>query len=76
MDSNSGVNSIVEKCFYEILFIADPTQNIYERKAYLEINNFNKSNTGFKGPWNELKKSYRLPSKLNLMINDLWTINE
>ena len=60
---------------YEILFIADPTQNIYERKAYLEINNFNKSNTGFKGPWNELKKSYRLPSKLNLMINDLWDKN-
>tara|TARA_B100002019_G_C21266489_1_gene599724 strand:- start:147 stop:2000 length:1854 start_codon:yes stop_codon:yes gene_type:complete len=52
----------------ELLIAGDTTQNIYTRN----LEKLTKS-IRFYGPWNELKKSYRLPSKI---INVIETIKE
>ena len=60
---------------HEILFVSDPTQNIYEidtdavekiidKKSKLEGASFKGLGLGFSGRWIELKDSYRLPQKV------------
>lgn len=46
----------------EMLFVVDPTQNIYRRNLALLEQEMRTG--GFSGPWYELGPSYRLPSRL------------
>ncbi|MFL2859984.1 MAG: AAA family ATPase, partial [Pontiellaceae bacterium] len=60
---------------HEILFVSDPTQNIYEidtdavekiidKKSKMKGSSFQGLGLGFSGRWIELKDSYRLPQKV------------
>lgn len=60
----------------EMLFVADPSQNIYGRDLSFTHGNkmgsgsFAGMGAGFTGPWMELNASYRLPPKLIPILED------
>jgi len=43
----------------EMLLVADPTQDVYEKKAWTDEDRM--LGAGFSGPWTELSGSYRMP---------------
>ncbi len=51
----------------EMLLVADPTQDVYDKKAWTDEAQM--LGAGFSGPWTELHGSYRLPSDLVPMAN-------
>ena len=51
----------------EMLLVADPTQDVYDKKAWTDEERM--LGAGFSGPWTELSGSYRLPSDLVPMAN-------
>ena len=51
----------------EMLLVADPTQDVYEKKAWTDDEQM--LGAGFAGRWTELHGSYRLPSDLVSMAN-------
>ncbi len=51
----------------EMLLVADPTQDVYEKQAWTDEEQM--LGAGFSGPWTQLHGSYRLPSDLLSMAN-------
>jgi hypothetical protein len=51
----------------EMLLVADPTQDVYDKKAWTDEEQM--LGAGFSGSWTELHGSYRLPSDLLPMAN-------
>jgi hypothetical protein len=51
----------------EMLLVADPTQDVYEKRAWTDEQQM--AGAGFSGPWTHLHGSYRLPSDLIPMAN-------
>ncbi len=51
----------------EMLLVADPTQDVYDKQAWTDEERM--LGAGFSGPWTELNGSYRLPSDLVPMAN-------
>lgn len=51
----------------EMLLVADPTQDVYDKRAWTDEAQM--LGAGFSGPWTELRGSYRLPSDLVPMAN-------
>lgn len=51
----------------EMLLVADPTQDVYEKKAWTDEERM--LGAGFSGPWTELRGSYRMPSDLVPLAN-------
>ena len=61
----------------EMLFVADPTQNLYGRdlsfthgQGKMGAGSFEGLNAGFTGPWMEFSNSYRLPPTLVPILTD------
>ncbi|MFT7650197.1 MAG: hypothetical protein ACI9N0_001225 [Ilumatobacter sp.] len=52
----------------EMLLVADPTQDVYEKQAWTDEEKM--IGAGFSGGWTHLLGSYRLPSDLIPMAND------
>jgi hypothetical protein len=50
----------------ELLLVADPTQDVYDRRTWTEEAMLG---AGFSGPWTELRGSYRLPPGLVPIVN-------
>ena len=46
----------------EMLLVADPTQDVYEKRAWTDEAKM--LGAGFSGPWTELKGSYRMPTDM------------
>ncbi len=51
----------------EMLLVADPTQDVYDKQAWTDEEQMR--GAGFSGPWTELKGSYRMPSDLIPLAN-------
>lgn len=51
----------------EMLLVADPTQDVYDRRSWTDEGAM--LGAGFAGPWTELKGSYRMPSDLVPITN-------
>lgn len=51
----------------EMLLVADPTQDVYEKKAWTDEERM--LGAGFSGPWTELSGSYRMPRDLVPITN-------
>ncbi len=51
----------------EMLLVADPTQDVYDKRAWTDEEKM--LGAGFSGAWTELRGSYRLPSDLVPMAN-------
>lgn len=51
----------------EMLLVADPTQDVYEKKAWTDEERM--LGAGFSGPWTELSGSYRMPRDLVPLAN-------
>lgn len=52
----------------EMLLVADPTQDVYSRKAWTDEERM--LGAGFSGPWTELSASYRMPRDLVSLVNE------
>ena len=52
----------------EMLLVADPTQDVYEKKAWTDEETMR--GAFFSGPWTELKGSYRMPRDLVPLANE------
>lgn len=50
----------------ELLLVADPTQDVYGRRAWTDEERM--LGAGFSGPWTELRGSYRLPPDLTPLV--------
>jgi hypothetical protein len=51
----------------EMLLVADPTQDLYDTKAWTDEQKM--LGAGFSGPWSELKGSYRMPTDMVPIAN-------
>lgn len=51
----------------EMLLVADPTQDVYEKKAWTDETRM--LGAGFSGPWTELSGSYRMPRDFIAIAN-------
>lgn len=51
----------------ELLLVADPTQDVYEKQSWTD--NEQMLGAGFAGPWTELKGSYRMPGDIVPIAN-------
>ena len=51
----------------EMLLVADPTQDLYEQRAWTDEAKM--VGAGFSGPWTELKGSYRMPTDMVPIAN-------
>ena len=51
----------------EMLLVADPTQDVYDKKAWTDEDRM--LGAGFSGPWTELRGSYRMPADLIPLAN-------
>jgi Nuclease-related domain/AAA domain len=52
----------------EMLLVADPTQDVYGKRAWTEEARM--LGAGFSGPWTELEGSYRMPADLVQIVNE------
>ncbi|HEX4983094.1 MAG TPA: NERD domain-containing protein [Ilumatobacteraceae bacterium] len=52
----------------EMLLVSDPTQDLYDKRAWVEEDSM--AGAGFSGPWAELEGSYRLPSDIVPIANE------
>jgi hypothetical protein len=52
----------------EMLLVADPTQDVYDKKAWTDEESMR--GAFFSGPWTELKGSYRMPRDLVPLANE------
>lgn len=50
----------------ELLLVADPTQDLYEKRAWTDEDRM--LGAGFSGPWTELRGSYRMPRDLTPVV--------
>jgi Nuclease-related domain len=55
----------------EMLLVADPTQDVYGKRAWTEEARM--LGAGFSGPWTELEGSYRMPADLVPIVNEFAT---
>ncbi len=52
----------------EMLLVSDPTQDLYDKRAWVEEDSM--AGAGFSGPWAELEGSYRIPDDLVPIANE------
>jgi hypothetical protein len=52
----------------EMLLVSDPTQDLYDKRAWTEEEHM--LGAGFSGPWTELEGSYRIPADLVPIANE------
>jgi hypothetical protein len=64
----------------ELLLVADPTQDVYDRRAWTDEESM--VGAGFSGPWTELRGSYRMPPDLTPVVAEFaqlhlgdWDVN-
>ncbi len=64
----------------ELLLVADPTQDVYGRRAWTDEERM--LGAGFSGPWTELRGSYRMPPDLTPVVAEFaqlhlgdWAVN-